>query len=200
MVKKIRHPENNQELIKSLLRQRAAERASSRRWNQYSLLVISAVLIAVIILQARQISLYVTGGVALAGLCIFWFFTFVQGRRLEQKLYEQETADYQNLSSGGLTPPAAGARGGESPLSTRELEVLRCIVQGCTNKEIARKMYISEQTAKNHITHILKKMNVTDRTAAAVMALRLGLIKTGAGGQTEIAVNPEDRPERHSLT
>ena len=192
MVKKIRHPKNDQDLIKSLIRQRAAEQAMSRRLNQYSLLVISAVLIAVIILQAREVNIFVTGGVAFAGLLIFWSFTFVQGKVLEKKLLEQETANLGGIARDGLAGQTAGANG-ESPLSNRELEVLRYIVQGNTNKEIAQKMFISQQTTKNHITHILKKMNVTDRTAAAVTALRLGWIKNGPDGSLVIAINREDR-------
>ena len=192
MVKKIRHPKNDQELIKSLIRQRAAEQAMSRRLNQYSLLVISAVLIAVIILQAREVNIFVTGGVAFAGLLIFWFFTLVQGKILEKKIFEQENANLLGIARDGLAGQAAGGIG-ESPLSNRELEVLRCIAQGNTNKEIAQKMFISQQTTKNHITHILKKMDVTDRTAAAVAALRLGWIKNSPDGSLVIAVNREDR-------
>jgi DNA-binding NarL/FixJ family response regulator len=64
-----------------------------------------------------------------------------------------------------------------SPLSTREIEILDYIARGNSNKEIAKSLKISDQTVKNHITSILKKLSVNDRTAAVVHALRKGWIK-----------------------
>ncbi|MBN2043599.1 MAG: response regulator transcription factor [Anaerolineales bacterium] len=63
------------------------------------------------------------------------------------------------------------------PLSTREMEVLGCITQGLSNKEIALKLGISHQTVKNHVTAILRKLNVEDRTQAAVFALKRGWMR-----------------------
>lgn len=59
-----------------------------------------------------------------------------------------------------------------SILSDRELEVLRLIAKGFLNKEIANTLYISEKTVKNHVSNIFKKLNVSDRTQAAVYALK----------------------------
>ncbi len=64
-----------------------------------------------------------------------------------------------------------------SPLSSREVEILDYIARGNSNKEIAKSLKISDQTVKNHITSILKKLSVNDRTAAVVHALRYGWIK-----------------------
>lgn len=64
-----------------------------------------------------------------------------------------------------------------APLSSREIEVLDCISHGQSNKEIAKQLKISDQTVKNHITSILRKLNVNDRTQAVVYALRRGWIK-----------------------
>lgn len=64
-----------------------------------------------------------------------------------------------------------------SPLSMRELEVLDLVAAGRTNKEIARHLEISNQTVKNHISSILRKLAVNDRTQAVVYALRRGWIK-----------------------
>ena len=63
------------------------------------------------------------------------------------------------------------------PLSAREVEVLEHIARGNSNKEIARSLGISDQTVKNHITSILRKLAVNDRTEAVVYALRHGWIK-----------------------
>lgn len=63
------------------------------------------------------------------------------------------------------------------PLSAREVEVLENIARGNSNKEIARNLGISDQTVKNHITSILRKLQVNDRTEAVVYALKHGWIK-----------------------
>ena len=58
------------------------------------------------------------------------------------------------------------------PLSDREMEILAGVAEGCSNKEIGRRCGISDQTVKNHLTAGLRKLNVTDRTEAVVIALR----------------------------
>ena len=63
------------------------------------------------------------------------------------------------------------------PLSAREMEVLSCVTQGMSNKEIASMLGISHQTVKNHVTSILRKLGVEDRTQAAVYALRHGWVR-----------------------
>ena len=63
------------------------------------------------------------------------------------------------------------------PLSTREMEILKCITRGQSNKEIALVLGISRQTVKNHMTSILRKLAVNDRTQAAVYALRRGWVR-----------------------
>ncbi len=63
------------------------------------------------------------------------------------------------------------------PLSPREMEILQFVTNGLSNKEIAMKLRISQQTVKNHMTSILKKLNVEDRTQAAVNALRRGWVR-----------------------
>lgn len=62
------------------------------------------------------------------------------------------------------------------PLTAREMEVLACMVKGMSNKEIALTLNISHQTVKNHVTSILRKFNVEDRTQAVVYALKHGWI------------------------
>ncbi len=62
-------------------------------------------------------------------------------------------------------------------LSTREMEILKHITKGLSNKEIAKALGISRQTVKNHMTSILRKLAVNDRTQAAVYALRRGWIR-----------------------
>lgn len=63
-----------------------------------------------------------------------------------------------------------------SPLTERELEILELIVAGCSNADIAEKLYITIGTVKTHVRNILNKLCADDRTQAAVRALRSGLV------------------------
>jgi DNA-binding NarL/FixJ family response regulator len=67
------------------------------------------------------------------------------------------------------------------PLSEREMEVLSCVVRGMSNKEIASLLGISHQTVKNHVTSILRKFGVDDRTQAVVYALKRGWVSLQDG-------------------
>jgi DNA-binding NarL/FixJ family response regulator len=62
-------------------------------------------------------------------------------------------------------------------LTKREMEVLITVANGMSNKEIAANLHISERTVKNHISNIFKKIGVSDRTQAAVFAIKNNLIK-----------------------
>lgn len=70
--------------------------------------------------------------------------------------------------------PSAPA--GKEALTARELDVLRCLAHGMTNREIAEKLVISETTVKTHISSILGKLRLTDRTQAALYAVRERLL------------------------
>jgi DNA-binding NarL/FixJ family response regulator len=72
------------------------------------------------------------------------------------------------------------------PLSDREMEILHLITRGMSNKQVGRELGISHQTVKNHMTSILRKLAVNDRTQAAVYALRKGWIRLqDTGNQPE---------------
>lgn len=71
-----------------------------------------------------------------------------------------------------------------SPLSPRELEVLELVAAGQTNKEIAAQLDISNQTVKNHVSSILRKLAVNDRTQAVVYAMRRGWIRVALMGDS----------------
>jgi DNA-binding NarL/FixJ family response regulator len=72
-----------------------------------------------------------------------------------------------------------------APLTGREMEILDCIARGHSNKEAARRLNISDQTVKNHITSILRKLAVNDRTQAVVYAARHGWIKFLPNGEQQ---------------
>ena len=80
----------------------------------------------------------------------------------------------KKLMSAVAAPPAAPPSP-EPDLTERELEVLRLIAQGLNNQQIAQKLTISEKTVKTHVSNILGKLHVDDRTQAAIYALKKGL-------------------------
>lgn len=78
-----------------------------------------------------------------------------------------------------LPPPIASRfreRFARKDLSGRELEVLRLIVAGCSNKEIAHKLGIGEESVKSHLKSLFHKLGVADRTQAAIEAIRHGIV------------------------
>ena len=74
--------------------------------------------------------------------------------------------------------PGDSAEGLEAldQLSSREQEVLQALSEGYCNREIAQRLFISQETVKTHVSTVIGKLGVRDRTQAAVMALRLGLL------------------------
>jgi DNA-binding NarL/FixJ family response regulator len=85
-------------------------------------------------------------------------------------LADQVLRQFQELSRRSETRPFI------SPITPREMEILNYMAQGLLNKQIANKLGISEQTIKNHVTSILRKLNANARTEAVVLALKQGLI------------------------
>jgi DNA-binding NarL/FixJ family response regulator len=85
------------------------------------------------------------------------------------------TRDELRRVTGALATPRLNADV-EVPLTQRESEVLRQLALGLTNKEIALALHISYETVKEHVQHILRKIGVSDRTQAAVWAVRKGLV------------------------
>lgn len=77
----------------------------------------------------------------------------------------------QELRQGGRTPTPL-----DSDLSEREIEVLRLIAEGRSNTEISERLVISEHTVKRHVSNILSKLHLADRTQAAVYAWREGMV------------------------
>ncbi|HVK05323.1 MAG TPA: response regulator transcription factor [Armatimonadaceae bacterium] len=82
-------------------------------------------------------------------------------------------------ASGGAASASAGAGAGDdsSPLTLREIEVLRLVADGLTNAQIARSLDLSEKTVKSHVSNILAKLHLADRTQAAVYAYRRGYVQ-----------------------
>ena len=91
---------------------------------------------------------------------------------LQPSVAAKVVAEFARLTS----KPTMNAKTLAEPLSDREFEILRLIADGARNQEIAGTLFLAEGTVKNHITNILGKLGVRDRTQAALKARRIGLI------------------------
>jgi DNA-binding NarL/FixJ family response regulator len=106
--------------------------------------------------------------------------------KLLRGVYRGE-APISNLSAAKILEEFARLADKEAPvpapvevLTPREKEVLELVAQGATNKEIAPRLFIAENTVKNHLTNILTKLHLRNRAEAAVYALREGMIGDGS--------------------
>jgi DNA-binding NarL/FixJ family response regulator len=95
----------------------------------------------------------------------------------QQSMDEVERRNWLNQQTEQAAKPYSDPGEPFHPLSNREMEVLECVTRGMSNKEIATSLGISHQTVKNHVTAILRKIGVEDRTQAAVYALRRGWVR-----------------------
>jgi DNA-binding NarL/FixJ family response regulator len=88
---------------------------------------------------------------------------------------------FSTALEGGGNPSGSGSGKGRerSPLSAREREIVALVAQGYKNKEMAEKMFISEQTVKNHLHNIFDKLGVSDRLELALYAIHKGLHLNG---------------------
>ena len=91
---------------------------------------------------------------------------------LQPSVAAKVVAEFARLTN----KPAMNSRALVEPLSDRELEILSLIADGASNREIAGTLFLAEGTVKNHVTNILGKLGVRDRTQAALKARDTGLI------------------------
>lgn len=99
---------------------------------------------------------------------------------LQPSVAAKVVAEFNRMSAIGDPTLAPGAHDGQDglvePLSQRELEILQHIATGASNREIADALFITEGTVKNHVTNVLSKLGVRDRTQAALKAKDLGIL------------------------
>jgi len=86
------------------------------------------------------------------------------------------TRSANDIPLGNLEGSGSSQDNTVAPLTPREYEVLQLLVDGRTNPEIANELFISPRTVSVHVTHILEKLNVENRSAAVALALRSGLV------------------------
>ncbi len=96
------------------------------------------------------------------------------GALIQPSITRKVLSEFARLSSS----PAPSSRPASlpEPLTDRELDVLRCIAEGLSNREIAERLVITEGTVKNHVSNLIAKLGVRDRTQALLKAKELGLV------------------------
>jgi DNA-binding NarL/FixJ family response regulator len=94
------------------------------------------------------------------------------GVLIEPSVARKVVAEFARMA----VPAPADRQSLDEPLSERELEILRLLAQGLTNREIAQRLYLAEGTVKNYVTNILGKIGARDRTQAALRARELRLL------------------------
>jgi DNA-binding NarL/FixJ family response regulator len=99
-------------------------------------------------------------------------------RALRGELAIDEHLARQVLRGVAVKPAGDGAAAPRPLLTRREIQVVECVARGCTNRQIADELVITPNTVKIHIEHILNKLDVQDRTHAAVRAVELGYVRS----------------------
>ena len=155
--------------VERLAIQRARDRANVAKWGFNVAIFSYVILIIIIILVSQGIGLNVVAALATLGLAAVWFMGWRQGNQLYQRFYTEELSSLQQ-------EPGEEAKTLVARLTPREVETLNYVAQGYSNKRIALELGISEQTIKNFVSGILTKLNANDRTEAAVIAIKHGLI------------------------
>jgi len=93
---------------------------------------------------------------------------------IQPSLTRKVLEEFSRLAAAAENPPARPALA--EPLTEREREVLQALARGCSNREIAQQLVITEGTVKNHVSNLIAKLEVRDRTQAVLKAQELGLI------------------------
>lgn len=105
------------------------------------------------------------------------------GALIDPSVTRKVVAEFARLTdpgrgTGPAQPPSPSSEASplSEPLSDRELEILKLLAEGLTNREIAQRLFLAEGTVKNYISNILSKIDVRDRTQAALRAREMGLL------------------------
>ncbi len=176
-------------ILQKMVQQSAKERSIALKLNTWSLLFVYFSVTIILYLDnnaAKDTHLIIAGA---AGLAILYLISFFRG----QSLSRRET-EYLKMLSLSLTHMNSNTSPEISDnenicLTPRELEILAHIIQGQSDKEIAADLKLSQYTVRNHLRNIYQKLDVKDRTSAAILALNSGWIKLNESERQEASIN-----------
>ena len=187
----------------------ANEKALSARWNVNIVIFANAIFVAVVLMGLEGVAIEILAPVAAVGIGMIWLISRIRWKRLYHQFYEQELAELNTVSQDEEDEvPRVEVKDTpiESPLSLRERQILSRIASGYVNKQVATEFGISEHTIKNHMTHILEKLDVCDRTHAVVKAMQngwispQGVVDTSGVKSTPDSVGPYLKGDSPSVT
>ena len=165
-VKDIKQPDAAIELM---ARETALSKANVARWGLNIAVLLIALLVTIIILISQGVDINIVSILAICGLGAVWFMGRRRGRQLYHSFYAEELLKLQqNPSMEAVTPV--------EQLTPRELQILNYMAKGYANKLIALELGISQNTVRNFISGVLRKLNARDRTEATVIAIKRGFI------------------------
>jgi DNA-binding CsgD family transcriptional regulator len=177
------HSSNNDYLVsmmQKMMEQSAKERTNSARWDLATLMLIYAFIIIVVFLDLNEFKAVHLTIASVAGLVVIVLMRAVRERDLARREARNLKSIFTPLPDQEEVVKPAISPGENSVLTTRELEILSHVVQGQSDKEIAVNLKLSQYTVRNHLRNIYQKLDVKDRTAAAVQALNFGWIKVNS--------------------
>lgn len=173
--------------MEQLAAESAREKVRAARWDLSVAILSYAILGTVIILRIEGVAIEIVATIAVLGLAMVWLVGWRRGKKLFKRFFNEELRQLQELSSGKKAEVPI-----PSLLTLRETEILDHIARGYINKQVARKLGISEQTVKNHLSSILRKLEVNDRTQAVVLAMHNGWISSRGREPSESTTTDKD--------
>ena len=165
-------PENTKPLsprIEYLAMQVARNKANMAKWGLNIVIFLFAILTTIIVLTSLGVGIGIVAPLAIFGLATAWFIGWRQGKQLYQSFFAAELSGLQEK-------PSNEAAASVAEVSPREKQILSYLAQGYANKRIAIELGISQQTVKNHVTSVLRRLDANDRTEAVVIGIKKGLI------------------------
>jgi DNA-binding CsgD family transcriptional regulator len=169
--------ENNKDSmaqIIKLMHQIKKDNASKQKWSIQALVFIYISLIIVIMMGLKNVNAEGVAVFAISALIIFITINYTQWKG--EKTPAKETMEETNTVADERTNTKVTMTATASTLSPREKQILQLIATGNMNKQIALELGLSPATIRNQISHMMQKLNVSDRTAAVVMAISNGWI------------------------
>ncbi len=159
-------PERHQKEMEQLAADRAADRVRTAKWDLTGAVTAYATLVIVVILRLEGVKIEIVAIIAISGLALVWLVGWRRGKKLFRRLYNEELSQIQEVFSVKKAEASI-----PSILTPRETEILTLIAHGHPNKQIAHQLGLSENTIKNHVSSIMRKLDANDRTQAVVMAI-----------------------------
>lgn len=148
----------------------AKSKTNIAKWDYNIVILLFAVLAIIIILVSLEVDTRIVAPVAILGLAGAWLMGWRKGKQLFQGFYAEQLASLKQ------EPDEQATAFTTEPLTSREIQILDYVAQGFSNKQIALELGISTNTVKDFISKILTKLNANDRTEAAVIAIKRGMI------------------------